>query len=95
MSANIFNKTFCIFNPYPESRKIIHSCLSALPLIVFFVALFVTIVIWGILENGLLLSLTLIIVGLNLILTDVASEIYKNINVFTKAIHDKSDVGVG
>ena len=95
LSANIFNKTFCIFDPYPEPRKSIYSHLSILLLACFLFIIFSAIMVWKILETGLLLSLTLIIIGLNLMLIDVALEVYKNVKSFTNAIRHKSNVGVG
>jgi len=95
LSANIFNVTFNVLNLYPEHRKTIHTFLSALPLIPFVISLVFFIFLWKAVEYGLLLSLVIIIVCLNLILTDIASETYQSAEIFIKAVHGKADLGVG
>jgi len=95
LSANIFNKTFNVLNPYPEHGKIIHNLLLALPLIPFIVSLVFFIFLWKVMEYGLLLSLVIIIVCLNLMLTDVASETYQSAELFIKAVHGEAGLGVG
>lgn len=95
LSANIFNKTFNVFNPYPKRRRIIHNFLSALPLMVLLLCLVFFLFAWKALESGLLLSLVLLIICLNLILIEAASEIYQNAKIFIKALNSKADLGVG
>lgn len=95
LSANVFDKTFNVFNPYPERRRIVHNFLSALPLMVLPPCLVFFLFVWRVLESGLLLSLVLLIICLNLILIEVASEIYQNANIFIKAFNKKADLGVG
>jgi len=95
LSANVFNVTFNVLNPYPENRKTVHTSLSALPLIPLVISLFFFILLWKAVECGLLLSLVIIIVCLNLILTDIASETYQCAEIFIKAIQRKADLGVG
>lgn len=95
LSASIFDKTFNVLNPYSEHGKIIHNFLSALPLIPVFVSVVFFVFLLKILEYGLLLSLVIIIVCLNLMLTDVASETYQNTEIFIKAVHKRADLGVG
>jgi len=95
LSANVFNKTFNVFDPYPERRRIIHSFLSALPLMVLLVCLVFILFFWKIFESGLLLSLVLLIICLNLMLTEVASETYHSAKIFIKALNSKADLGSG
>jgi len=95
LSANIFNKTFNVLDPYPERRKIIHSFLSAVPLIVFFACLAFVILLWKIFEYGLLSSFFILLVCLNLMLMDVMSEIYQVTKIFIKAIRSEASLGVG
>jgi len=94
-SANIFDKTFSVFNPYSERRKVIHNFLSALPLMVFLICLVLVPFAWKAFESGLLLSLVLLIICLNLMLIEVASETYQNAKIFIKAFNNKADLGVG
>jgi len=94
-SANIFDKTFNIFNPYPEHRRVIHNFLSALPLIVVLSSLFLIPFTLKVFESGLLLSLVLLIICLNLMLIEVASEAYQNAKIVIKAFNSKADLGAG
>jgi small-conductance mechanosensitive channel len=95
LSANIFNKTFNVLDPYPERRKIIHNFLSAVPLIVFFACLVFAILLWKVFEHGLLSSFFILLICLNLMLMDVMSEIYQVTKIFIKAIHGEASLGVG
>jgi len=95
VSANIFDKTFSAFNPYPERRKIIHKFLSALPLIVGVASLVFALFALRFFGSGLLLSLVLLIIYLNLMLIDIASETYQNAKILIKAFDSKANLGVG
>ena len=95
LSANIFNKTFNVLDPYPERRKIIHSFLSAVPLIVFLACLAFVFLLWKVFEYGLLSSFFILLVCLNLMLMDVMSEIYQVTKIFIKAIRGEASLGVG
>jgi len=95
LSANVFNKTFNVFNPYPKHRKVIHNFLSVFPLIAIFGGLISIVLVEKILEYGLLSSLLILIICLNLMLVDFASDIYQNAKNFIKAVHDKTGLGVG
>lgn len=94
-TTKIFNKTFNVLNPYPERREVIHSFVSALPLIPVFLTLGLLILLWKVLEYGLMLSLFLVIFCLNLMLLEVTLEIYQIAKVFIKAVHRKADFGFG
>jgi len=95
LSANVFDKTFNVLDPYPERRKIIHSFLSAVPLIAFFASLAFAILLWKVFEYGLLLSLFILIVCLNLMLTEVASETYQTTGILIKAVRKRADLATG
>jgi len=95
LSVDVFDKTFNVFNPYPERGKIFHNMLSALPLVVFFVGVAFTLFVWKILEYGLLLSLVMLIICLNLMLVDFASETYHGAKVLVKAVDAKAGLGAG
>jgi hypothetical protein len=95
LSANVFDKTFNVFNPYPERRRIIHSFLSALPFIAALAALVFVVLALKVFESGLLLSLLLLIICLNLMLIEVASETYQNAKTFINAFNNKADLGAG
>ena len=95
LSATVFSKTFNVFDPYPEHRKIIHSFLFALPLIVVLGSLVLVVFVLRVFESGLLLSLALLVICLNSMLVQVASDTYQNAKIFIKAFNNKADLGVG
>lgn len=98
LSANVFDKTFVVFNPYSEQRKIIHGFLYIiflLLLLLVFTCLGFSVIVWKILESGLLLSLFILLIGLNLIIVEDAIEIYQNSNTFIKAVQGGTNLGVG
>ncbi len=95
LSANVFNKTFNIFNPYSEHRKIIHRLLFLLPIVVLFAAFGFIFVAVKILEYGLTVSLFVLVMCLSLIAVEVAPEIYQNANTFIKAMQFGTHLGVG
>ena len=95
LSANIFSRAFNIFNPYPNRRKMIHGFLTVLPAAVFLVCVGFAFLFIKILQSGILLSVIVLIVCLNLIVIDEASDVYFNANLFIKAIQDDDDMGEG
>ena len=95
LSANIFSRTFNIFNPYPNRRKTIHSFLTALPVVIFLACAGSAFLFMKILGSGILLSLIVLIVCLNLIVMEEASDVYYNANLFIEAIQDDDDMGEG
>lgn len=101
LPANVFDKTFSVFDPYSGHRRIIQSFLSAFPLIVFIISL-VMALLWilvlfafKVLASGLLLSLILLVICLNLMLIEAAVDTYQNATIFIKAFNNKADLGVG
>ena len=71
LSANVFDKTFNVFNPYPDQRGIIHSTnfISMLPAMIVVVAFTILIPLaWALVASGLVLSVILLITCLNLML---------------------------
>lgn len=98
LSANVFDKTFNVFNPYPEQRGIIHSVnfISMLPaMIVVFAFTVLLFFAWALVASGLLLSVILLITCLNLMLLEVASDTYQNAKVFMKAFNNRANFGAG
>ena len=94
LSANVFNKTFIVFNPYQEHRKI-HSYLSLFLMLVVFAFAGFALILWKMLECGLLLSLFILIIGLNLIVLEDVLEIYRNSETFIKAVKGGTNLGIG
>ena len=95
LSANVFNKTFVVFNPYSEHTKLIHNFLSLLPILVLLATLGFVILALLAIELGLLLSLVILIVCLNLLILDLLPEILKNAKIFLRAYYGGTSFGVG
>lgn len=94
LQVNVFNKTYNVFDPYPERRKSVNMSIL-LPLIIVFLYLFIGLVILKFFEAGLVLGFTVFMVCLSLMLADEAYELYTNARIFTKAIRNGSDIGRG
>ena len=95
LKANIYNKTFVVFNPYLEQRKIIHNYLPLWALIAGFTSFAASLASFILVGMGFGLSIFAALAGLSLIIIDDAFDVYKNSNVFIKAIGKGSSLGVG
>jgi hypothetical protein len=95
LSANIFNKTFTVFDPYSKQRKTIHSFLSVLSIVVGFAIVGFALVILVVFEAGFILSLFIILFGLNLIVLEDALQVYQNSKVLINAVKIGSNLGIG
>jgi hypothetical protein len=84
-----------VFNPYPERTRIIHSFLLGLPFIGLFAALALTLLVWEIITTGAILGVLVSIIGLNLIATAEAPEVYKGSRTFVKAIRSGTNLASG
>jgi len=92
---NVFNKSFVIFNPYSEHRKILHKFLSFLPLIVLSVSTGLVLALFALFEAGFLLSFCVVLVGLNLVVIEDAFDAYGISKVFIVAMQRRTKLGVG
>jgi hypothetical protein len=88
-SASVFDHTFNIFDPFPQSRTVIDSLIMIIPFIGLIGVCLAFFVIVEILVNGLLLSAVLAVISLNLLLVDGASEVYHNATVFLNTPKDR------
>ncbi|MEM3788443.1 MAG: hypothetical protein QXN95_01050 [Candidatus Bathyarchaeia archaeon] len=96
LSIKVFNKTFNIFDPYPDRRKIIHNLISLIPIFATAGSLtLVFIMTVTVFEMGLLLSLIIFIICVNLIALDEASDVYKYAGIFIRAARNKASFGKG
>jgi hypothetical protein len=99
LTANIFSRTFNVFNPFPEHRRIFHSYLFFIffsPLIAFvwtFILVFV--VFMKVLEAGLLMELVTFLLSLGLLMVSEATEIYSTASTLLKAAKTKRRFGRG
>jgi len=96
LTATVFNKTFNIFDPFPESRKPFTGHLELVILLIAYVTFLVfSFVIVKVFETGLFLSLMTLIVCLGLLMIDELLEVNKNANTFMKAIDGQAKFGKG
>lgn len=94
-SAEVFHRTFNVLDPYPKRSKLIHQLLTLLPFFVFVASAAFTFLLIEAFLSGLVLSLIIVIICLNLIIIDELFEVYKTANVFIKAINEEVDFGMG
>ncbi len=95
LSPSIFNKTFAVFDPYPDQKKSLHTFLVALPFVVFFASFGLLLLGWKMLESGLILSVFITIIGINMILVEEAPEVYANSKTFVEAIRTEAELAPG
>ena len=88
-SASVFDHTFNIFDPFPESRRVYDSLIMLIPFIGLIGVCLAFFAIVEILVNGLLLSAVLAVISLNLLFMDGASEVYHNATVFLNTPKDR------
>jgi len=95
LSPNVFDKSFVVFNPYSEQRKVFHEFLSFLPFIVGFTAVGFALALMILVEAGFALSFCVTLFGLNLIVIDDGLEVYENSRTFIRAVQKEAKLGVG
>jgi hypothetical protein len=96
VQASTFKKTFNVFNPYPEKRRIIHEHLELLILIgVYGSFVAISFAVLKVLEFGFLLAFFMLIVCLGFLLIDETLEVQKNTNVILSALRKKTSFGKG
>lgn len=96
LRTEVFNKTFNVFDPYPERRMVIHKFIFLVPVALayggFILATYVAITI---VEMGLVMSLLVFIFSAALMVVEETFAVYRNANIFMKAIRSKTDFGKG
>jgi hypothetical protein len=95
LPPNVFDKSFVVFNPYSEQRKVFHEFLSFLPFIVGFTTVGFALALMILVEAGFVLSFCVALFGLNLIVIDDGFEVYENSNTFIRAVQKEAKLGVG
>jgi hypothetical protein len=99
VAPNVFDKTFSVFNPYPDKKETIGMLASSIalsPLLVFVMVMILTFtVMLRLLEMGLMLSLSIGIVCLGLMMVAEASETRMNANSIMKAIRNGDELANG
>jgi hypothetical protein len=95
LHANVSDRTFTVFDPYPEHRRVIHSYLTLLPFVAWLGALAVAYLTLSILAMGLALGFVAFILCFSLIMVDEFFEVYRNTGMLVKAVSAGADFGVG
>jgi len=95
LSVNVFDKTFNVFNPYPDRRKIIHSFITILPLFAVVGSLIFPFLTMKIIEMKLVLGLIIFIICFGLMMIEETIEIYRNADTFLKAVKNGTNLGKG
>lgn len=94
-SVEVFNRTFNVFDPYPDRLRLISNFVTLLPLVVLALTGAVLLFAMEIIATGLLLSLVVIVVSLNLLVVEGAFDIYQSAKAFTKAFQKGAGLGEG
>lgn len=96
LSPTVFDRTFNVFDPFPERRLAIYGHLELVILLIAYVTFLVfTFVVVKVFEYGLLLSVMTLIVCLGLLMVDEVLEVNKNANLFIGAINKRAKFGKG
>jgi hypothetical protein len=95
LHAEVHNRTFSVFDPYPEQKSLLNSYLWLLFLVPMVGAVAVAYLMLMILAMGLALALAAFIFCLALMMFDEAFEVYKNAGILVKAIGSRAGFGVG
>jgi hypothetical protein len=96
LSVSIFSKTFNVFNPHIEHRKIIGNYFVLVILFVIY-GYFSLLVVFAmkVLELGLLTSLITFLICLGLMMPSETRNIHRNLSIFEKSIGKGADLGKG
>lgn len=95
LHANVSDRTFTVFDPYPEHRRVLHSYLTLLPFVAWLGAMAVAYLTLNILAMGLALGFVAFIFCFSLIMADEFFEVYKNTGMLVKAVSMGADFGAG
>jgi len=96
IQIGIFKRTFNVFNPYSEQRKVIHENLEWLILFAIYGS-FVGIgfAIMKLFEFGFLLAFITLIICLGFLLIDETLDVHKNASIFVNAFRKSARFGKG
>jgi len=96
IQASTFKKTFNVFSPYAEKRRIIQEHLELLILVAVYGSfLAISFAVLKVLEFGFLLAFFTLIVCLGFLLIDETLEVRKNTNMILNALRKKTSFGKG
>jgi len=93
-AANVFNRTFVVFDPYGQ-KTVFHRLLSFLPFVPLVCGFGMAVLLFEVINSGLLLTVLVSILALGLIVVEESPEAYEESKMLIKAIRGGSNLGVG
>jgi hypothetical protein len=93
-AANVFNRTFVVFDPYVQ-KTVFHRLLSFLPFVPLICGFGVAVLLFEVINSGLLLTVLVSILALGLIVVEESPEAYSESKMLIEAIQGGSNLGVG
>jgi hypothetical protein len=93
-AANVFNRTFVVFDPYVQTT-VFHRLLSFLPFVPLICGFGVAVLLFEVINSGLLLTVLVSILALGLIVVEESPEAYAESKMLIEAIQGGSNLGVG
>ena len=93
-AANVFNRTFVVFDPYVQ-KTVFHRLLSFLPFVPLICGFGVAVLLFEVINSGLLLTVLVSILALSLIVVEESPEAYAESKTLIEAIQGGSNLGVG
>jgi len=95
LKVEIFDRSFVVFDPYPERRRSIRNVSSFLIIFISVIGIILAAIFWVVLKYGFALSLFVTVAFLNLIFPDDLAEIYNNAGKIIKAVKNEEKLGSG
>lgn len=94
-SVSVTSRTFNVYDPYPDRWKAINSFLTLMPLVVLACTGAIVLLFMEIVATGLLLSLVIFVVCLNLLVVEGAFDVYQTGKTFVAAFQRGTGLGEG
>ena len=95
VKPNVYDKTFVVFSPFEDRKKMIHKLLTFIPWVAMFAGFALALLMLVLVSSGLLLAIVITIVSMNLIILEEAAEAHQFSSLLTKAHQRRSDFGLG
>ena len=95
LKVEVFDRSFVVFDPYPERRRSIGNISSLLITLTSIIGIVLAALFWVILRYGFALSLFIMVACLNLMFPDDLEEIYDNTQKIINAIKNGNKLGSG
>ena len=93
--VSVYNRTFAVFDPYGQATTVFHRFLSLLPFVPLFLGFGMAVLLFVIIDSGLLLTSLVVIMGLSLIVVEESVEAYADSKLLVEAVEGGSQLAVG